>query len=62
MNWEAIYWHVWAACQVFRTNYVSISALETDKYDLEDDGVLINIKYFAISVVIFYHIVFTFLR
>ena len=44
MTWEAIYWHVWAACQIFQVDECSISALETDKYKLEDDGIVINTK------------------
>ena len=44
MTWEAIYWHVWAACQIFQVGDYSISALETDKYQIEDDGIVINTK------------------
>ena len=40
MTWEAIYWHVWAACQVFRVGDFSISALETDKYQVMQPSLL----------------------
>lgn len=42
MSWESIYWHVWAACVVFRSSDVMFSALEVDKYTLEQDGILLN--------------------
>ena len=45
MNWEAIYWHVWAACQVFRIGKFAISALETDKYRLVEDGIIFQLRY-----------------
>ncbi len=44
MSWEAIYWHVWGACQVFQIDDITISALETDKYSIESDGILIHKK------------------
>jgi hypothetical protein len=31
MGWDSIYWHVWAACVVFRVEGVMISALEVDR-------------------------------
>eukprot|EP01041_Mallomonas_annulata_P013326 gene13326-28233_t len=40
MSWEAIYWHVWAACEVFQGGDVMISALDTDRYVVESDGIL----------------------
>jgi hypothetical protein len=42
MGWDAIYWHVWAACVVFRADHVMISALEVDRYVVEPDGLLIR--------------------
>ncbi len=45
MTWEAIYWHVWAACQIFQIKDYSISALETDKYQIEDDGIVISTRF-----------------
>mmetsp|Transcript_3749 Transcript_3749/g.5862 ORF Transcript_3749/g.5862 Transcript_3749/m.5862 type:complete len:925 (+) Transcript_3749:62-2836(+) len=42
MGWDAIYWHVWAACVVFRVDDVMISALEVDRYSVEPDGLLIK--------------------
>jgi len=42
MGWDAIYWHVWAACVVFRVDNVMISALEVDRYTVEPDGLLIR--------------------
>lgn len=42
MGWDAIYWHVWAACVVFRVENVMISALEVDRYTVEPDGLLIR--------------------
>jgi hypothetical protein len=41
MGWDAIYWHVWAACVVFRVENVMISALEVDRYTVEPDGLSI---------------------
>ena len=32
MNWDAIYWHVWASCQVFRVHDFMFSILETDRW------------------------------
>lgn len=45
MGWDAIYWHVWAACVVFRVDGVMISALEVDRYAVEPDGLLIRGRY-----------------
>jgi hypothetical protein len=42
MGWDAIYWHVWAACVVFRVENVMISALEVDRYSVEPDGLVIR--------------------
>lgn len=42
MGWDAIYWHVWAACTVLRADAVMVSALEVDRYTVEPDGVLIR--------------------
>ena len=39
MTWEAIYWHVWAACQIFQFGDIAISSLETDRYKIESDGI-----------------------
>ncbi len=42
MGWDAIYWHVWAACIVLKVEDVVISALEVDRYTVETDGMLIK--------------------
>jgi hypothetical protein len=42
MGWDAIYWHVWAACTVLRADTVIMSALEVDRYTIEGDGFLIR--------------------
>lgn len=42
MGWDMIYWHVWAACIVFRVENIMISALEVDRYTVESDGLLIR--------------------
>lgn len=44
MGWDAIYWHVWAACEVFQVADVMISALEVDRYTVEPDGLLIRTR------------------
>lgn len=44
MGWDAIYWHVWAACVVFRVDGIMISALEVDRYVIEPDGLLIRAR------------------
>lgn len=49
MGWDAIYWHVWAACIVFRVQSVVISALEVDRYTVEPDGLLIRSWYAALD-------------
>ncbi len=41
MGWEAIYWHVWAACNVFRVGDVVFSLLEVDRFSVEADGLLV---------------------
>lgn len=45
MAWDAIYWHVWAACVVLKVPEavppVMISVLETDRYCIELDGLMI---------------------
>ena len=38
MTWEYIYWHVWSACVVFSVSNTIISARETDRYNIESDG------------------------
>jgi hypothetical protein len=55
MSWETIYWHVWATCIILRPNiseknrheltYLTISAIEIDRYTLETDGLLIFRRY-----------------
>lgn len=45
MGWDAIYWHVWAACVVFRAEDTMISALEVDRYTVEPDGLCIRDRY-----------------
>eukprot|EP01038_Epipyxis_sp_PR26KG_P004062 gene4062-5805_t len=42
MGWDAIYWHVWAACIVFRVDKIMISVLEVDRYTVEQDGLVIR--------------------
>lgn len=42
MAWEAIYWHVWAACVVFKVSNFMISALEVDRYTVEADALVIR--------------------
>jgi len=42
MNWESIYWHVWAACQVLKIDDVVFSALETGRYSVLDDSLLVR--------------------
>ena len=42
MGWDAIYWHVWAACVVFRVENIMISTLEVDRYTVEPDGLFIR--------------------
>ena len=42
MSWEATYWHVWAACQVFQADTVTLSALEVDRYKVKEEGILIS--------------------
>lgn len=39
MTWEYIYWHVWSACVVFSFSDVIISARETERYNIESDGI-----------------------
>jgi len=41
MTWEYIYWHVWSACVVFSFSNNIISARETDRYNIESDGLCI---------------------
>ena len=48
MGWDAIYWHVWAACIVLKVDDVIISALEVDRYNVEPDGLLIRRRYFCV--------------
>ena len=45
MAWDSIYWHVWAACIVLRClqdDQLTISALETDRYHIEPDALIIK--------------------
>ena len=42
MNWDCIYWHVWASCQVFRVADFMVSAIEVDRYTIEPDGLLFS--------------------
>lgn len=42
MGWDAIYWHVWAACIILRIDNLTISALEVDRYSIEPDGLMIR--------------------
>jgi len=44
MGWDAIYWHVWGACIVFRVDNVIVSALEVDRYTIESDGLIIKAR------------------
>jgi len=38
MNWDCIYWHVWASCQVYKVSDFMVSAIEIDRYTVEPDG------------------------
>jgi len=49
MSWDAIYWHVWGACEVFLVGDVMVSALEVDRYTIEPDGLLIRSRWVAFS-------------
>jgi hypothetical protein len=42
MSWEAIYWHVWSSCVVFRVSDLMLSAQEVDKYKVEADGLIVQ--------------------
>ncbi len=42
MHWDAIYWHVWSSCQVFQVADFMVSVLETHRYTVEADGLLIR--------------------
>lgn len=42
MNWESIYWHVWASCVVLRADDIVINALQVDKYTIEMDGIMLH--------------------
>ena len=42
MNWDSIYWHVWASCQVFKVSDFMVSIIEIDRYAIESDGLLIH--------------------
>lgn len=42
MNWESIYWYVWAACAVFSKGGAVFSANECSRYLCEADVVMIN--------------------
>jgi len=44
MGWDAIYWHVWGACIVFRVDNIIVSALEVDRYTIESDGLIIKAR------------------
>ena len=44
MNWESIYWHVWASCVVLKADDIVISALQVDKYTIEMDGIMLHHK------------------
>lgn len=52
MGWDAIYWHVWAACIVFRVEKIFFSALEVDRYTIENDGLLVHSRYLHRSLII----------
>ena len=47
MGWDAIYWHVWAACIVFSADNFMISALEVDRYSVEPDCLTVRRRYEA---------------
>ena len=42
MNWDCIYWHVWASCQVFRVSDFMVSMLEVDRFTIEADGLVFD--------------------
>lgn len=41
MSWEAIYWHVYGICTVFRVNDITFSASDSFRYTLDSDGISI---------------------
>ena len=41
MNWESIYWYVWAACAVFAKDNVMFSANECARYTCEADVITV---------------------
>ena len=50
MAWDAIYWHVWAACIVFKVDDFMISALEVDRYVVEADAITIYQRYIHVYI------------
>jgi len=52
LSWESIYWHVWAACTVFRSRDCVVSALETSSYIIGDREITLRRRYGADNVVI----------
>lgn len=42
MNWEHIYWHVWAACTVIKSHDIIISVSDVDRYTIDSDSIIIN--------------------
>jgi hypothetical protein len=44
LNWEQIYWHVWAACVVLRVRDVFFSASEVHRYTVESDGLVVHTR------------------
>jgi hypothetical protein len=41
MGWDAIYWHVWACCEVLQVDDIVFSVLEVDRYSVQPDGLLV---------------------
>jgi hypothetical protein len=41
MGWDAIYWHVWACCEVLQVQDITFSVLEVDRYSVQQDGLLV---------------------
>lgn len=39
MSWDNIYWHVWGSCIILKYKDITISALETNRYKVEKDGI-----------------------
>lgn len=36
LMWECIYWYLWAACRVIKGQHIAVSALQVDRYMVDD--------------------------